>query len=192
MKITETLYVTKRDDWRKWLKKNHSTRKEIWLIYYKKHTDKPRIPYDDAVEEALCFGWIDSTVKRIDDEKYTQKYSPRRLNSIWSELNIKRAKKMLSEGRMTDVGLALFMEVEKSGKKASRQKFVKKKLPVPADLKKALAKNKKALENFKNFAPSYQKTYIFWIRDAKKKETRKRRIKRVVELSAQNKKPGMM
>ena len=87
MKVSKTLYITNRDDWRKWLEKNHDKEKEIWLIYYKKNTKKTRIPYDDAVEEALCFGWIDSTVKRLDEEKYAQKYTPRNTNRIWSELN---------------------------------------------------------------------------------------------------------
>ena len=191
-KKNEILYITNRDDWRIWLEKNHKTQKEIWLIYYKKHTSKPRIPYDDAVEEALCFGWIDSTVRRLDDEKYAQKYTSRRSGSIWSRLNIKRAKKMIKQGRMTKAGLVLFKEVGKTGKKSPMAKIVKKKLSVPSDLKKALAKNKKALSNFNNFALSYQKIYIFWITDARKTETRERRIKRVVKWAAQNKKPGMM
>ncbi|MCK4673300.1 hypothetical protein KAT67_04885, partial [candidate division WOR-3 bacterium] len=110
MKISKKLYVTNRDDWHAWLKKNHATKKEIWLVYYKKHTGKPRIPYNDAVEEALCYGWIDSIVKRLNNEKYAQKYTPRRAKSIWSRLNIERAKKMISQGKMTKTGLALFKE----------------------------------------------------------------------------------
>lgn len=105
MKTTKKLYVKSRDEWRSWLQNNHAAEKEIWLIYYKKHTGKPRIPYDDAVEEALCFGWIDSIVKRIDDEKYIQKYTPRKDKSIWSELNKKRTEKMIKQGRMTEAGL---------------------------------------------------------------------------------------
>ena len=89
MRLTKELYVTNREDWRAWLEQNHATEKEVWLLYYKKHTGKPTIPYDDAVEEALCFGWIDSTVKRIDDEKYTQKFTPRNDRSVWSESNKK-------------------------------------------------------------------------------------------------------
>ena len=85
VEITETLYLTNRKQWRDWLEKNYNKKKDVWLIYYKKHTKKKTIPYDDAVEEALCFGWIDSTVKRIDDEKHVQRYSPRKLNSVWSE-----------------------------------------------------------------------------------------------------------
>jgi len=85
VKVTKKLYVTNRKEWRNWLEENYSTAKEIWLVYYKKHTGKPRIPYDDAVEEALCFEWIDSTVKRFDDEKYFQRYTPRKNKSVWRE-----------------------------------------------------------------------------------------------------------
>jgi uncharacterized protein YdeI (YjbR/CyaY-like superfamily) len=89
MEITRTLYVTKRDDWRKWLKQNYLKEREIWLIYYKKSSGKPRISYDDAVEEALCFGWIDSTAKSIDNEKFAQRFSPRRSNSILCRYHIR-------------------------------------------------------------------------------------------------------
>lgn len=189
---TEKLYVTDRDRWRMWLKKNHKAKKEIWLIYYKKHTGNARIPYDDAVEEALCFGWIDSTVKRIDDEKYAQKFTPRSDKSNWSELNIKRAEKMIREGRMTKAGLAKFDETKKIIQKEKKAKPAKKRLVIPPDLKEALSTNKKALQNFNNFAPSYKKLYIGWIVDAKKKETREKRIRQTVKWAAQNKKPGMM
>ena len=189
---TEKLYVTDRDKWRMWLKKNHKAKKEIWLIYYKKHTGKPRIPYDDAVEEALCFGWIDSTVKRIDDERYAQKFTPRNVNSSWSELNIKRAREMIAQGKMARTGLAKFDEAKKNIKKEKKVKPAKKRLAIPPDLKKALSTNKKARENFNNFAPSYKKLYIGWITDAKKIETREKRVKHTVKWAAENKKPGMM
>ena len=192
MEITKTLYITTRAKWRKWLEKNHNTEKEIWLIYYKKHTGKPRIPYDDAVEEALCFGWIDSIIKRLDDEKYVQKFTPRKGKSKWSELNMKRAKKMIREGRMTKAGLAKFKEIEKNIEKRLKVNPSMKKLIIPVDLKRALATNKKARDNFNNFAPGYKKLYIRWITDAKRKETREKRIKQTVIWSAQNKKPGMM
>lgn len=192
MKMTETLYVTKRDEWRAWLKKNNEKKKEVWLIYYKKHTGKPRIPYDDAVEEALCFGWIDSTVQKLDEEKYAQKFTPRSTTSMWSALNIKRAEKMIKEKRMTKAGFALFKEGAKNVKKRARPRTVTKRLSVPPDLKEALAKNRQALKNFSNFAPSYRKIYILWITDSKREETREKRIKQVVAWAAQNKKPGMM
>lgn len=192
MKKTKTLYVTNRDDWRAWLEKNHQTAKEVWLIYYKKHTGKPRIPYDDAVEEALCFGWVDSTVRRIDDKKYAQKFTPRSNKSRWSKLNIKRAQKMIREKRVTEAGLVRFKEIGKNIDRGSKAKPTEKKLVIPSDLKKALATNKKVWENFHNFAPSYRKLYIRWITDAKRKETREKRIKQTVKWAAENKKPGMM
>ncbi len=190
MRITETLYITNRDDWRVWLKKNQDTKKEIWLIYYKKHTGKRRIPYDDAVEEALCFGWIDSTVQRIDDEKYAQKFTPRRKKSRWSELNIRRAKKMIRAGKMTGAGLARFNEMKNNEKELRDGRS--KKLVIPLAFKRALAKNKKALGNFENFAAGYRRMYIEWIAAAKKDETREKRIRQVIEWSARNRKPGML
>ena len=189
MKITETLYLTNRKEWRTWLKQNHRKKKEIWLIYYKKHTGKPRIPYGHAVEEALCFGWIDSTVQRLNSERYVQKFTPRKSGSRWSRLNIQRARKMIKEKRMTKAGLALLKETEK---KKPDTPIAKKTHTIPSDLRKALARNRKALENFNNFAPSYKKLYALWVLDAKKKETREKRIKRVVERSARNEKPGML
>lgn len=96
-KTDNQLYLPTRSEWRQWLSKNHAGVKVIWLVYYKKHTGKPSIPYDDAVEEALCFGWIDSTIKRIDDERYMQKFTPRNLKSEWSDLNIRRVR--TSSGR---------------------------------------------------------------------------------------------
>lgn len=183
------LYLTNRDDWREWLEKNHQTIKEVWLIYYKRHAARSTIPYDHAVEEALCFGWIDSIIKRIDDERYARKFSPRKAKSRWSQLNIRRARKMMQEGKMTRAGLNLFKEIEKKGLKPEPRK---KRAVLPSDLKQALANNKKAWGNFKNFAPGYRRLYIGWIMDAKKKETREKRINQTVKWAAENKKPGMM
>src|SRR3990172_2758697 len=104
MEIGETLYVTVRDEFRKWLIKNHKTKKEIWLIQYKKATKKPSISYVDAVEEAICFGWIDGFEKGMDAERYALRFSPRRLKSNWTNTNKERARKMIAEGRMTEAG----------------------------------------------------------------------------------------
>ncbi|MEE9555543.1 MAG: YdeI/OmpD-associated family protein [candidate division Zixibacteria bacterium] len=187
MKITETLYVTNRDDWRSWLENYHKSKKEVWLIYFKKHTGKPRIPYDDAVEEALCFGWVDTTVQRIDDEKYAQRFTPRRKNSGWSELNIKRARKMIRAGQMTKAGSELYKKADKN-----RVSSKKKTPAIPPALKKALGQNKQAKKNFEDFAPSYRRNYINWINAAKRDETRQRRIATVVQRAASNIKPGML
>jgi len=190
MKSTEKLHVTNRDDWRAWLRENHDTKKEVWLIYYKKHTGKPRIPYDDAVEEAICFGWIDSIVKKIDDEKFIQKFTPRKGKSKWSETNKKRARKMIEEGKMTKAGLAKIEEAKKSGEWFKKTPTRKELVAFP-ELRKALESNKKALDNFNNLTNSYKKNLIGWITSAKREETRKRRLTEAIRLLEQNKKLGM-
>lgn len=106
MEIGETIYVITGEEFRKWLFKNHQTKKEIWLIQYKKATKKPSINYLDAVEEALCFGWIDGLEKSIDAERYALRFSPRRPKSNWTETNKERARKLIAEGRMTEAGRA--------------------------------------------------------------------------------------
>jgi uncharacterized protein YdeI (YjbR/CyaY-like superfamily) len=189
LEIDKTLYITNRKDWRAWLEKNYDKKKGIWLIYYKKHTKKPTIPYDDAVEEALCYGWIDSTVKRINDEKHVQRYSPRKLRSVWSQNNIARVKKMIKEGKMKKAGLEKY---EYGMKNKLEAPATDKNIKVPEDLKIALETNKKALENFSNLAPSYRIMYIYWIISAKRKDTRIRRIEKAVNLLKESKKPWEM
>jgi uncharacterized protein YdeI (YjbR/CyaY-like superfamily) len=189
MNIEHAIYVRNRDEWRSWLEKNAAYEKEIWLIYYKKHSGKPRIPYGDAVEEALCFGWIDSLVQRIDDEKFVQKFTPRRDRNTWSELNIKRMKKMIAEGRMTEAGLSV---IDRSLlKKEIAERRPREALPVPDYLKEALMTNEKARENFNRLACSYRNLFIRWISAAQREETRNRRIEEALELLAQGRKIGM-
>lgn len=188
MKITKTLYLKNRKEWRSWLEKNHDKEKEIWLIYYKKHTNKPRIPYEDAVEEALCFGWIDSTVKKINKEKYAQRFTPRNKNSIWSELNKKRVKKMIKQGKMTKIGLVKFKNLSNKNQKNLE---LTDSLIIPKDLKSALQKNKIAWKNFQALAPSYKKLYIYSILTTKQASTRKRRIEKAIQSAKQNKKYPM-
>jgi len=106
MEIGETLYVTNRDDFRSWLEKHHKSKKEIWLIQYKKATKKPSLNYMEAVEEALCFGWIDGLEKSMDAERYALRFSPRRPRSNWTETNKERARRLIAAGKMTEAGLA--------------------------------------------------------------------------------------
>ncbi len=180
----EKLYLTNREDWRAWLEKNHAKKKEVWLVYYKKATKKPTIPYDDAVEEALCFGWIDGKVRRIDDEKHMQRYTPRNPRSIWAQSNVRRVKKMIKAGKMTEAGMEKF-------RKRKPELVERKEYPAPKDLISALSKNKGAKKNFEGFSPGCKKQYVWWIEDAKKEETRKRRIREVVRRSAQNNRAGI-
>jgi uncharacterized protein YdeI (YjbR/CyaY-like superfamily) len=185
------LYVKTRKEWRRWLEKNHSTAEDVWLIYYKKPSGKPRIPYSDAVEEALCFGWIDGKIKKINEEYYIQRYTPRRRGSRWSKYNIDRVEKLIKEGKMKPAGLSVFKEALEKPKliydnKASGEPVM------PEDLSDAFNKNSKALVNFMNFSQSTRRIYIDWLSNAKKEETRLRRIERIVDLAEQNRKPGMM
>ena len=185
MEIRKTLYVTSREEWRAWLTKNYQSQTEVWLIYYKKHSGRPRISYDHAVEEALCFGWIDSIVKSIDDEKFAQKFTPRRDHTKWSALNKRRLRKLIREGRMTEAGLAkvdLVMLGEEIQAKQSKGD-----LNIPRFVKQALMANAKAWENFRSLTPSRRGAYIRLIMDAKKEETRERRLREALSLLEQSK-----
>jgi len=184
------LYVVDREQWRDWLSKNHATKTSIWLIFYKKETSRSTIEYEAAVEEALCFGWIDSIIKKIDAVKYARKFTPRSDKSRWSALNKKRVNKMIKEGRMTEVGLAKIKAAKKTGlwDKDARPQIS---LDIPPEFAKALARNKKAKETFDKLAPSYRKHYIGWITIAKKPETKKRRIAESIALLEKGQKLGL-
>ena len=188
--MVEELHISNRNDWRAWLSKNHACNKEVWLIYYKKHTGKPSIPYDDSVEEALCFGWIDGIIKRVDDEKCARKFMPRKGRSRWSESNKKRAEKMVREGKMTEVGMAKIEEAKKNGE-WFKFHVRPKELVVPVFIEEALRKNRKAYENFNGLAIGYRKLYVAWISSAKREETRKKRIAEAIGLLEKNEKLGL-
>ena len=184
------LYVTDRIEWRKWLEKNHKTLEEVWLRYYKKPSGKPRIPYVDAVEEALCFGWIDGKIKRINDDYFIQRFTPRRPGSRWSKYNIDRVKKLMEQGQMKPAGLKAFEEsVRKPHLVYDDRRDGNPE--IPDDLLKELKKNKSALKNFNTFSQSSRRIFIEWLNSAKKPETRIRRITRIIDLSEKNIKPGM-
>lgn len=186
MEKIDTTYAKNRKEWRSWLHKNHKTEKGIWLVYYKKHTGQPSISYTDAVEEAICFGWIDGQIKKIDDDKYMQRFTPRKPKSLWSEINIERAKKMIELGYMTERGLKALKE----GTKTKERIPSSKNFSVPPYLKTALSKNKKAWSNFQSFSPSAQLAYVYWVTSAKTDETRQKRIEKAIERLSMNKKFG--
>jgi len=189
-KSPEQLYVPSREEWRRWLEKNHSAKKEVWLIYYKAHTGKPSIPYDDSVEEALCFGWIDGVIKKLDDEKFGRRFMPRRKNSRWSESNKKRGERMIREGRMTEAGMALIREAKQSGE-WSRAPVEKRELDIPPFFKEALAKNKKASDYFNTLASTHKRHFVGWVSNAKREETRIKRLAEALSYLEQNKKLPM-
>jgi uncharacterized protein YdeI (YjbR/CyaY-like superfamily) len=184
------LHFRNREDWRKWLKVNHNEVKVLWLLFYKGHTGKLSISYDDAVEEALCYGWIDSIIKGIDEEKYARKFTPRNDHSRWSELNKKRATNMIKQGRMTAAGLSKISAAKKNGQ-WNRAASIPKAVELPNSLKSALQKNKKAWGNFRSLAPSYQRSFIMWISSAKRQETRDRRLTEAIGLLEGNERLGL-
>lgn len=174
-------------EWRRWLKENHDKETELWLIHYKKHIGRTGISHEQAVEEALCYGWIDSKLKAVDEYKYALRYSPRRKRSVWSEINKRTALRMIDKGRMTRFGLDKIKEAKRNGRWASA--YSSKESPsIPQDLEQALARNKTAWESFHALSNSHQTQYVFWIESAKKKETRTERVKVVVQKSQSNSK----
>ena len=187
MSIENALFFNNRNEWRTWLEKNHTTTKGVWLIHYKKRSGKATLNHIEAVEEALCFGWIDSTLKRIDEERFILKYSPRKSKSVWSKINKEKSEVMITSGKMTKAGLEKIQEAKRQGSwdNAYTNK-VKERLP--SDLKHVLMTDEEAWEHFQQFANSYRNMYCGWVKAAKTKETRKRRITEVVNRSRQNKK----
>lgn len=144
--------------------------------------------YEDSVEEALCHGWIDSIIKRIDENRYARKFTPRTDNQNWSELNKRRVAKLIREGRMTEIGLA---KVKYSKAESQPRKSRPEVLSVPAFLEQGLRQNKRAWENFIRLAPSHKRNYILWITMAKREETRAKRLQEAIQLLVQNKKLGL-
>ena len=140
MNLGKTLYVTDRKQWRSWLTKNYNKEKEIWLVYYRKSSGKPRIPYNDSVEEALCYGWIDSTVKKIDEEKFAQRFTPRKPTSVLSEMNKERIHRLIKEKKMTSTGLKAISHVFDKDRK---DKFF-----IALDILKALKADRQTWKNF--------------------------------------------
>ena len=185
----KTTHPKTRSQWRKWLEKNHNSSPGVWLIYYKKSTGKAKLVYNDAVEEALCFGWIDSTIKSMDDERFMQRFTPRKPKSIWSGLNKKRIEKMIAQGLMTKMGLEKIETAKKDGSWECLDHVDA--IQLPEDFEKALSKNKKAKINFENFPRFTKKQFLYHISFAKTEATRKERIILCVKMAAANKKSRM-
>jgi uncharacterized protein YdeI (YjbR/CyaY-like superfamily) len=186
-----TLHLVKRGEWRDWLKAHGGKEKEVWLVFYKKHTGLAQLAYDDAVEEALCVGWIDSIVKRLDDETYARKFTPRNLGSQWSELNIRRARKMIAAGLMTAAGLALIDPALLRRRTAKPRTVPDGKEAIPAYIVDALAADDKAAVFFAGLAPSYRRLYVRWVGSAKKEETRRKRLAEMVATLHAGRKLGL-
>ncbi|MEM9832784.1 MAG: YdeI/OmpD-associated family protein [Bacteroidota bacterium] len=177
-------YPETRQQWRAWLVENHTNSDGVWLVYYKKNTNKPTVTYDEAVEEALCFGWIDSIPNKLDDKRFKQLFSPRNLKSPWSKLNKERVALLLENGSMTEAGLAKIEAAKENGYWTIYDPV--EALKIPNDLQEALSANPSAESYFAAFAPTYKKGILWWIISAKRPETRQKRINKTVAMAKQN------
>lgn len=188
MKLGKTLYVTNRRAWRSWLSRHHKNATEIWLISFKKHTKKPSIPYNDAVEEALAYGWIDSIEKSIDKDSYAQRYTPRRPGSNWSEMNKERVRRLIKAGKMTRAGLAAMEDAPKAKRRVSRNRDV-----IPSDILKRLREDKQTWQNFQRFPSSYKRIRVGWIDAARVRPVEfEKRLRYFLKMTAKNKRFGMV
>jgi len=174
-------YARNRKVWRSWLQKNHDKELGVWLIYYKKDSGKSRVSYDDAVEEALCFGWIDSIMHPIDEQKYKQKFTPRKTKSVWSALNKKRVEKLLEQKLMAPAGLKIIETGKQNGSWTKIDHI--ENFEIPADLKKVFLKNKSLQKYFSQLGKFRQKQWLYRLGSAKLPETRAKRIGEMIKAS---------
>ena len=176
--------------WRAWLKRNHSRSPGVWLVFNKKESGKPSPSYNDAVEEALCFGWIDSIVKRLDDKQYIQLFTRRKPKSAWSKANKERVERLVASGAMTPAGLTKVEAAKRDGSWSAHDAIDA--LTVPPELRKAVAVNKRAAATFEQLPPGRKKTVLYYVTGAKRPETRARRIAEMIRALAQNNLPHGM
>ena len=188
MEIGKRLYVFTREEWRAWLENHHASEPEIWLVYYKKASGKPRVAYGDAVEEALCFGWIDSTLKPIDDMCYAQRYSPRRPKSGLSELNRERVRRMIAQGKMTPHGIEKIRHHLDTKKKSLPKTF-----DPPKDILDALREDPQTWSHFRKFPQHYRDIRVAWVDAARHRpELFAQRLRYLLKMTKANKMYGMM
>ena len=183
----ETFSPTSRQDWRQWLEENHRSKPSIWLVYYKKQTKMPTISWSEAVDEALCFGWIDSVQKPIDGEKFMQFFSKRKPKSVWSKINKGKVQQLIAENKMMEAGYKSIEIAKQNGSWTILDEV--EKLVIPEDLDKAFAVQAGSKDFFLSLSKSAQKAILQWLVLAKLAETRQKRINEIAELAAQKLKP---
>jgi uncharacterized protein YdeI (YjbR/CyaY-like superfamily) len=195
MKAMKRFAATDRSTWRSWLAANYASEREVWVVFQKKHTGQICLSYEDSVEEALCFGWIDSTVRRLDDDSYARKFTPRIDNANWSESNKRRVAKCIKDGRMTAIGLAKVAYANPENYQAPAKLSANPAKPIavaiPSFLSKALRADATVWKNFNSLPPSHQCSYIGWITQAKREETQERRLNEAIRMLAENKRLGL-
>ncbi len=181
---SNSIHPISRAEWRKWLEEHHARTEGVWLISYKKGTGKPRFDYDEAVEEALCFGWVDSKPNKLDEERSMLWFAPRKPGTGWSQLNKMRVEKLIAAGQMRPAGLAKVEAAKQDGSWDALDRV--EALEIPPDLEKALAANETARQYFNAFPRSVKRAILEWIASARKAETRAKRIAETVSSAAMN------
>jgi uncharacterized protein YdeI (YjbR/CyaY-like superfamily) len=180
----ELHYFKNDKEWREWLHENHKISKGICLIFHKVTSPIESMRWEEAVQVALCYGWIDSTVKKIDSDKRKQTFSPRKDKSVWSKLNKTYIERLITKNLMHESGLVKIETAKQNGSWTSLDAV--EDLIIPSDLEIAFHKNSTAFDNYQNFSPSYRKSYLYWLNQAKREETRNNRITEIVSLCEQN------
>jgi uncharacterized protein YdeI (YjbR/CyaY-like superfamily) len=191
VKITRQFAPDDRAAWRAWLAANHDKEQEVWVVYFKPASGRTGIDYDASVEEALCFGWIDSIIQKIDEEKYVRKFNPRRDGSTWSPSNIRRVEKLVREGRMTPIGLAKYHPEAGADDGGPAGKVRRGELPIPDEIVRRVMADPEAGEFFQTLPPSLRRQYMSWVISAKKDETRERRLVELISTLARGKRLGL-
>lgn len=189
MKTTDTIYMVSLEDWQLWLQEHHQTSQAVWLMFFKKTTGHPCITYDDALDEALCYGWIDSIIKKIDNERYVRKFTPRTNLARWSTANKQRVFRLIAQGRIQAVGLAKIGDIN-----AFAEQPVRTRLPIPdlpPELEQEIRANASAWGYWQTLAPSHRREYIGWITSAKRPETVARRLRDALTLLEQKRLLGL-
>ena len=181
----KTFHARNCDEWREWLSAHHASESEVWLVFYKPHAKRPSVLYKDALDEALCFGWVDSLIKRLDDDRYARKFTPRKPDSKWSEINRKRYAELTASGRMKPAGL------ERPPTDRSYSAPPKPPATVPAYIQKAIKSAPAAWKHFESLPPSHRRQYVMWIDTAKREETKARRLAEAIRLLSKGKKLGL-
>ena len=180
----KTFDARTRERWRSWLAKHHASESEVWLIFHKLHTGKPSVAYNDAVDEALCYGWIDSLIKRIDDDRYARKFTPRKADSTWSTVNLNRYAALKAANKLAAPGI----ERSPDGRPVVDAAPAGS---VPPYIERAIKREARARRFFDTLAPSYRRMYVTWIDSAKREETRQHRLRQAIEMLKAGRKPGL-
>jgi uncharacterized protein YdeI (YjbR/CyaY-like superfamily) len=180
----ELHYFKNTTEWRDWLHKNHSISKGIELVFYRVDSQFESMRWEEAVQVAICYGWIDSTVRKLDSERRKQVFTPRKQKSVWSKLNKTYIEKLIQDNLMHESGLKIIEIAKQNGSWETLDGV--ENLEIPSDLQKAFDENKTAFDNYKNFSPTYRKNYLYWLNQAKRLETRNIRIEEIVKFCRLN------